>query len=97
MALTVQSESFLVEHQLLIAHRAGVGQCNSSCEGIFHRERRSWCSEVLRKRLGSGQDQAVETAKDLKYVRERQQIHALGVSKSFFQFECFLFLYRVSS
>ena len=53
--------------------------------------------EVLRKRLGSGQDQAVETAKDLKYVRERQQIHALGVSKPFFQFECFLFLYRVSS
>lgn len=52
---------------------------------------------MLRKRLGSGQDQAVETAKDLKYVRERQQIHALGVSKSFFQFECFLFLYRVSS
>ena len=43
--------------------------------------------EVLRKRLGSGQDQAVETAKDLKYVRERQQIHAWWCKQVFFRFQ----------
>lgn len=47
--------------------------------------------EVLRKRLGSGQDQAVETAKDLKYVRERQQIHAWWCKQVFFGFNDFLF------
>ena len=37
---------------------------------------------VLRAQMGSCEDQAVQTAKDLKYVRDRQQNHVKNQTKS---------------